>query len=46
MSCKLFNTLTVFTHPNDNIWFGNAILKTKNADNIIYNHSAPLRVKL
>ena len=28
------NTLNVFTNPNDNIWFGNGVLKTKNEDDI------------
>ena len=34
ISCNLFNILNVFTHPNDNIWFSDCVLKTKNEDDI------------
>jgi hypothetical protein len=32
MDSTLSRALNEFTDPNDNIWFGNGVLKTKNED--------------
>ena len=34
LNCYAVKTSTVFTNRNDNSWYGNGVLKTKNEDDI------------